>query len=64
MKTTTIKCSSRASVKVKDNYYTIEYTEERSIDPKDDVEKARSALWDTCNSEVDGQIQEILETFR
>ena len=62
-KTTAIKASSRASVKVGDSFYTIEWTEERSIEPNDNVEEERKKLWDTCNGEVDEQIAEILETF-
>lgn len=63
-RTTTIKASSRASVKVGDSFYTIEWTEERSIDPNDDIEDERANLWEVCNSEVDGQIEDILATFQ
>ena len=62
---TVIKFSSRASVKVKDNFYTIEYGEERQIDNFNDVdiEKERQLLIDTCNRQVDIQIEEIVKTF-
>lgn len=63
MKTITIKVASRASVKVADSFYTVEYCEERSIDPEDNVEEERTKLWDTCNGEVDTQIEDILKTF-
>ena len=63
-RTTTIKASSRASVKVGDSYYTVEWTEERSIDETDDVEEERANLWECCNTEVDNQIEDILKTFR
>lgn len=62
-KTTTIKASSRASVKVGDNFYTVEWTEERTIQPKDDIEEERQLLWDDVNREVDEQIEEILEAY-
>lgn len=62
-KTTTIKASSRASVKVGDNFYTIEWTEERTVDPKDDIEEERQNLWDDVNNEVDGQVEDILEAY-
>lgn len=62
-KTTTIKASSRASIKVNDNFYTIEWTEERSVDENDDIAEEREKLWSVANSEVDAQIQDILETF-
>ena len=29
-----------------------------------DIEKERQNLWDTVNSEVDGQIEDILKTFK
>lgn len=63
VKTVSIKISSRASICVDKNYYTVEYCEERSIDPEDNVEEERAKLWDTCNGEVDTQIEDILKTF-
>ena len=62
-KTTTIKASSRASVKVGDNFYTIEWTEERTIQSKDNIEEERTLLWDDVNREVDSQIEDILEAY-
>lgn len=62
-KTTTIKASSRASVKVGDNFYTIEWTEERTIQPKDNIEEEKALLWDDVNREVDSQIEDILEAY-
>lgn len=62
-KTTTIKASSRASIKVNDNFYTIEWTEERSVGENDNIVEEREKLWSVANSEVDAQIQDILETF-
>lgn len=61
----TIKATSRASVKIKDNYYTVEYSEERAI-PEDmgiDIDAERAELWNTVNNECDNQIQDILESF-
>ena len=63
MKTTAIRATSRASVKINDSFYTVEWCEERSIDPEDDVEEERKRLWETCNSEVDTQIEDILKSF-
>lgn len=62
---TKISASSRASVKIKDNFYTIEYSEERAIpDIADiDIEKERALLWDTVNGECDKQVEEILHSF-
>lgn len=62
-KTTTIKASSRASIKVGDNFYTVEWTEERSIEPKDNIEEERTILWDDVNREVDTQIEDILNAY-
>lgn len=63
MTVTSIRATSRASVKVGDSFYTVEYCEERSIDPDDIVEEERTKLWDTCNGEVDSQIEDILKSF-
>lgn len=63
MKVTSIRATSRASVKVADSFYTVEYCEERSIDQDDTVEEERKKLWDTCNQEVDNQIEDILKSF-
>ena len=63
MKVTAIRATSRASVKVADSFYTVEYCEERSIDPDDIIEEERAKLWDTCNTEVDRQIEDILKSF-
>lgn len=63
---TNIKATSRASVKVNDSFYTVEYCEERNIpDIEDvDIEQERAELWDTVNNEVDSQISDILKTFK
>ena len=66
-KTTSIKFTSRASVKIRDNYYTLEatiekqcpesYTDEEYID-------AKQQLWDECNNEVDNQVEQIVEMLK
>lgn len=62
--TTLIRATSRASVKVADSFYTVEYCEERSINEElDNVEDERAKLWNTCNGEVDSQIEDILKSF-
>ena len=64
--TSTIRATSRMSLKVKDNFYTVEYTEERVIPDVEDVsiEQERVALWDAVNAEVDNQAQEIYNSIR
>ena len=63
MKVTTIRATSRASVKINDSFYTVEWCEEHSLDPEDNVEEERKNLWQICNDEVDGQIEDILKSF-
>lgn len=64
-KTTIIKATSRASIKVGDSsFYTIEYGEERSVEDTDNLESERAELWETCNGEVDRQIEEIMQMFK
>ena len=65
-KTVSIKCSSRVSACIDKNYYTVEYTEERSVSPtisEEDLDLQRELLWDTVNHEVDCQIEDIYKTF-
>ena len=63
-KTTVIKATSRASIKISDSFYTIEYGEERTVAPDEDLDEARAGLWETCNGETDRQIEEILDMFK
>ena len=66
--TTTIKASSRRSIgiakRTSTEYYTIEYTEERTVPEDCDIDKERTFLWDTVNSEVDKQIEDIIEFYK
>ena len=64
-KTTTIKATSRASVKIRENFFTVEYSEERVIPDTNDVniEAERAILWDVVNAECDTQVQEIKDAF-
>ena len=61
-----ISATSRASIKIKDNYFTVEYHEERVIPEIDGVQidKERELLWNTVNNECDNQIEEISATFK
>lgn len=60
---TVIKFTSRASTKIKEQYYTFEYGEERQINNFEevDIEKEKRALVDDCNAVVDDQIKEITD---
>lgn len=73
--TTKIQASSRISLKIKDNFYTIEFSEERDISKLHDtikekgaldkaITKEREALWETVNNEVDNQALEIQQMFK
>lgn len=64
--TTTIKATSRASVKLGNDFYTLEYSEERVIPDLEgvDIEEERRILWDVCNKEVDVQIQDIVDAIK
>ena len=63
-KTIKISGTSKATVQIKNNYYSFSYSEEREL-PEDDtrtnIEKERELLWETLNSEVDKQIEQIME---
>ena len=63
MKVTSIRATSRASVKINDSFYTVEWCEERSVDETDNIKEEREKLWETCNNEVDTQIEDILKSF-
>lgn len=65
-KTTSIRFTSRASVKVNDSYYTVEATEERMIPDLEDIDliKEKELLWDSVNADVDGQIEDILKIYK
>lgn len=65
-KTTSIKATSKCAIKIKDNFYTVEATEERSIPDIDDVDMIAEwdDLWNSVNTVVDGQCVEIVKTFK
>lgn len=63
---TAIKATSRVAIKIRDNFYTVEYTEERAIpDVADvDIEKEQEILFDSVNAVVDSQAEDIIKTFQ
>lgn len=63
-KTTTIRATSRISTKVRDTFYTFEYCEERQIEENDNLEEERAKLWETCNAEVDAQVEDVMNMYR
>ena len=55
----TVKFTSRASIKIKDNFYTFEASVERKFnDSEEFYDEFKKDLWDEVNSEVDNQIIE------
>ncbi len=62
--TTSIKATSRVALKIRDNFYTIEFTEERSVPEDADMDFERTALWDDVNKTVDDQCEEIVKAFK
>ena len=60
MKINKIQATSRISTKIKETFYTFEYTEERLLEDGDDVEKERADLWETCHKEVDKQVEDVI----
>jgi len=66
-KTTSIKFTSRASVKIGDSYFTFESTIEKQCPEEfseEDYIDAKKLLWDEVNTEVDNQIIEIQECLK
>lgn len=63
---TEISATSRVAVKIKDNFYTIEYSEKRLISDIEntDMELERTALFDDVNTIVDNQVKDILNSFK
>jgi hypothetical protein len=64
MKVKTIHFASRASVKIRDSYYTFEYSEDREIEDGDDLEQEKQNLIADCNKVVDDQIQEVVDLLK
>lgn len=59
---TEISATSRVAIKVRDNFYTVEYTEKRAIPDVEgiDIEAERVALFDAVNGVVDAQAEDII----
>lgn len=62
---TEISATSRCAVKVRDNYYTVEVSEKRTIADVDgiDMDMEYKMLFDEVNKVVDAQCQDIIDTF-
>lgn len=64
--TTSIKFTSRCSIKVGESFYTVEACEERLIPAVEgvDINEERKILWDIVNMECDKQVEDILRTYK
>lgn len=62
---TRIKAVSRCAIKIRDNFYTIETEEERSLPEEGSVniELEFETLFNELNNITDAQIQDIIKTF-
>lgn len=65
-KTTKITAISRCAIKVKDNYYTMELSEERVLpdDAEICLDKEYDALFNDINAEIDKQCQDVLNSIK
>lgn len=62
---TKITATSRSAIKIRDNYYTVEASEERSIPDSDvNMEEEYDALFNEVNDVVDKQVKDIVDTFK
>lgn len=64
-KPTKITATSRSAIKVRDNFYTVEASEERSLPDSDvNMEEEYDALFNELNDVVDKQVKDIVDTFK
>ena len=63
VRTTKIQATQRMSVKIRDNYYTVEFLEEREIpdNPNIDLEEEKTKLFESVKTTLYAQIEEIVE---
>lgn len=67
-KITEISAVSRVTLKVRDNYYVVEFSEKRSLpdlSPDDaQIEEERQLLFDDVNAIVDKQAEDIMKMVK
>lgn len=61
--TTQIRATSRVSAKIGDDFYTLEFSEERTIPDVEgvDLDEERNRLWDDVNYSVDTQLRATIK---
>lgn len=65
-RTVTIKATNRMSVKIDNNFYTVEWCEERMLPEglsEEEVKAERAKLWDICVQECENQISDINRVY-
>jgi len=62
--TTSISCTSRKSIKLGDNFFTVEFCEERAVPADADMKEERRLLWECVDDECYEQVQEILAEYK
>lgn len=64
--TTKISATSRVAIKIRDNYYTVEFSEERTIPDVEgiNIDAEKALLFDSVNAIVDAQAEDIVKTFK
>lgn len=65
--TTSIKATSKCTIKVRDNFYSVEFSEERGLQEgldEETLENERKLLWDAVNTSVDEQVADILKMYK
>ena len=60
-KVTKIKATSRAAIKIRDNFYTLEATEEREILDDSDMQGQWDLIFDSVNGIVDYQVEDVVK---
>lgn len=66
VRTTRIQATQRMAVKIRDNYYTVEFLEEREVpnNPNLDLEEEKRLLFESVKNTVYSQIEEIVDGLR
>lgn len=66
VQTVEIRADSSATVEINKKWFKVSYGETRIINNPQavDMNEERQKIWDTVNSEVDKQIQDIIESFK
>ena len=66
VQTTMIRATERMAVKIRDNYYTLELTEERSIpnNPNIDLEEEKSRLFESVKTSLYKEVEELVDGLR